>query len=123
MWSNDTAWLITLARKTGSIATQKEHNPVQGEPNASGKYLQLQFTIEDENVFTTPWTATMTYVQDPDGFHGNGLCRKHPVVRRKERRCATGRHAGFLSAEASRKGAINAAHCAPSPTAERYRGR
>jgi hypothetical protein len=26
-----------------------------------GKYLQLQFTVEDEGVFTTPWTATMTY--------------------------------------------------------------
>ena len=26
-----------------------------------GKYLQLQFTVEDKAVFTTPWTATMTY--------------------------------------------------------------
>jgi hypothetical protein len=25
------------------------------------KYLQLEFTVEDKNVFTTPWTATMTY--------------------------------------------------------------
>jgi hypothetical protein len=29
--------------------------------SARGKYLQLQFTVEDKNVFTTPWTATMTY--------------------------------------------------------------
>lgn len=54
--------------KDGFDRDAKEHNPVQGKPNASGKYLQLQFTIEDENVFTTPWTATMTYVQDPDGW-------------------------------------------------------
>ena len=38
------------------------------DPNDPGKYLQLQFTIEDEGVFTTPWTATMTYVRDPDGW-------------------------------------------------------
>jgi hypothetical protein len=25
------------------------------------KFLQLHVTIEDENVFTTPWTATLTY--------------------------------------------------------------
>ena len=31
------------------------------EANAAGKYLQLQFTVEDKDVFTTPWTATMTY--------------------------------------------------------------
>jgi hypothetical protein len=29
--------------------------------NHKGKYLQLHFTVEDENVFTTPWTATITY--------------------------------------------------------------
>jgi hypothetical protein len=26
-----------------------------------GKYLQLKFTVEDEGVFTTPWSATVTY--------------------------------------------------------------
>jgi hypothetical protein len=26
-----------------------------------GKALQLQFTVEDEGVFTTPWSATITY--------------------------------------------------------------
>jgi hypothetical protein len=29
--------------------------------NYRGKYLQLHLTIEDEGVFTTPWTATVTY--------------------------------------------------------------
>jgi len=56
------------AAKEGFDRDAKEHNPVQGTPNESGKYLQLQFTIEDEGVFTTPWTATMTYVRDPDGW-------------------------------------------------------
>jgi hypothetical protein len=27
-----------------------------------GKFLQLHLTIEDEGVFTVPWTATLTYV-------------------------------------------------------------
>jgi len=26
-----------------------------------GKHLQIQFTVEDEGVFTMPWTATITY--------------------------------------------------------------
>jgi hypothetical protein len=29
--------------------------------NPKGKYLQLRFTVEDKNVFTSPWSATMTY--------------------------------------------------------------
>lgn len=47
----------------------KEHNVPPGKPvaNPSGKYLQLRFTVEDANVFTTPWTATMTF-----RYGGNG---------------------------------------------------
>ena len=33
--------------------------------NYLGKYLQLSLVIEDEEVFTTPWTATITYWRDP----------------------------------------------------------
>jgi hypothetical protein len=31
------------------------------DPNYKGKGLQLEFTVEDEGSFTTPWTATITY--------------------------------------------------------------
>jgi hypothetical protein len=31
------------------------------DPNQQGKGLQLQFTVEDDGVFTMPWSATMTY--------------------------------------------------------------
>jgi hypothetical protein len=31
------------------------------DPNYRGKHLQLQFTVEDEGVFTMPWSATITY--------------------------------------------------------------
>jgi hypothetical protein len=31
------------------------------DPNYRGKHLQLKFTVEDEGVFTAPWSATITY--------------------------------------------------------------
>jgi hypothetical protein len=33
--------------------------------NYRGKHLQLKFTVEDEGVFTTPWSATITYGRPP----------------------------------------------------------
>ncbi|HLH97819.1 MAG TPA: hypothetical protein VKW08_22130 [Xanthobacteraceae bacterium] len=42
-----------------------------------GKFLQLHLTVEDEGVFTTPWTATLTYV--PGGEEvGEGVCAENP---------------------------------------------
>src|SRR5579872_4862337 len=34
--------------------------------NHRGQFLQMHLTVEDEGVFTTPWTATLTYVPGPD---------------------------------------------------------
>jgi hypothetical protein len=31
------------------------------DPNDTGKGLQIQFTVEDPNIFTAPWSATVTY--------------------------------------------------------------
>ena len=31
------------------------------DPQYKGQALQLEFTVEDEGVFTTPWSATVTY--------------------------------------------------------------
>jgi hypothetical protein len=55
--------LDPAAAKEGFDRDAKEHNLPAGElgPNAHGKYLQLQFTVEDNAIFTTPWSATMTY--------------------------------------------------------------
>jgi len=41
-----------------------------------GKFLQLHVTIEDEGVFTTPWTATLTYV--PAAEIPEGVCSENP---------------------------------------------
>jgi hypothetical protein len=40
-----------------------------------GKFLQLHLTIEDPGVFTTPWTATLTYV--PANEVGEGVCAEN----------------------------------------------
>jgi len=42
-----------------------------------GKFLQLHVTIEDEGVFTTPWTATLTYVPATDQIP-EGVCSENP---------------------------------------------
>ena len=49
--------------KDGFEQDAKEHNVPEGKPvaNTQGRYLQLRFTVEDKNVFTMPWSATMTY--------------------------------------------------------------
>ncbi len=31
------------------------------DPNDTGKALQIEFTVEDKNVFTAPWSATVTH--------------------------------------------------------------
>jgi hypothetical protein len=49
------------AAKDGWERDVKENWRAVPAPNYAGKYLQLQFTVEDQGAFTTPWTATMTY--------------------------------------------------------------
>jgi len=49
--------------KEGLERDAKENMLVAGDinPEYRGKFLQVYFTVEDENVFTTPWSATITY--------------------------------------------------------------
>ena len=51
------------AAKDGLERDLKENQPAEGKIDRSyrGKHLQLQFTVEDEGVFTSPWSATVTY--------------------------------------------------------------
>jgi len=53
----DAADAIERNAKENSMAG----NGSEFDPNYRGKVLQLHFTVDDENVFTTPWTATITY--------------------------------------------------------------
>jgi hypothetical protein len=38
------------------------------DPNFRGKRLQLVYTVEDEGVFTMPWSATITYTRPLSGW-------------------------------------------------------
>jgi hypothetical protein len=42
---------------------------VEIDLNYRGKVLQLHFTVEDAGVFTTPWTATITYRPNIASWH------------------------------------------------------
>jgi hypothetical protein len=48
------------AAKDGLERSAKE-NMRFGNLDQAGKYLQLYLTVEDDGVFTTPWSATLTY--------------------------------------------------------------
>jgi hypothetical protein len=48
-------------------------------PEYKGKGLQLALTVEDEGVFTTPWSATMTY-RRPLGEWGEVVCAENPQL-------------------------------------------
>jgi hypothetical protein len=51
--------------------------PLEVDPAYKGKGLQLQFTVEDEGVFTMPWSATITYrrgLDQPSEF----VCAENP---------------------------------------------
>lgn len=55
--------------KDGLERNRKENMVVQGRvnPNYRGKYLQVLYTIDDPGVFTTAWSATVTYGRgDPE---------------------------------------------------------
>src|SRR5215470_13960371 len=73
------------AAKAGLARAAKELWRPAGPPPSDykDKYLQVDFTIEDEGTFTTPWTASVIYLRDrlewpeiscaenPAGFHGD----------------------------------------------------
>jgi hypothetical protein len=42
-------------------AKENQRPAVGIDRNYRGKHLQIHFTVEDEGVFTTPWSATITY--------------------------------------------------------------
>jgi hypothetical protein len=51
------------AAKDGLEQDAKENfrPPLGVDRSPKGKFLQVRFTVEDEGVFTTPWSATITY--------------------------------------------------------------
>jgi len=57
--------------------TEAGIEPFGMDPNYRGKYLQLLVTVEDEGVFTMPWSATITYGR-PLGEWLENVCAENP---------------------------------------------
>jgi hypothetical protein len=54
--------LIDFEEAKDGLARDAEENwRPAGPARSTGKHLQIHFTVEDEGVFTTPWSATITY--------------------------------------------------------------
>jgi hypothetical protein len=61
--------LLDYADAKGAIDRNSKENirfgpgvqSLEFDPAYRGKHLQLAFTVDDEGVFTVPWTATITY--------------------------------------------------------------
>jgi hypothetical protein len=47
------------------------------DPNYRGKVLQMHFTVDDDGVFTTPWTSTITYRPSVDPWT-ELICAENP---------------------------------------------
>lgn len=68
------------AAKEGLERDRKENFRLpQGDidRNYRGKHLQLEFRVEDEGTFTTPWTATITYGRGTDQWDEQ-VCAENP---------------------------------------------
>jgi hypothetical protein len=66
--------------KEGLERDAKENFQVQLDTidaNYRGKLLQLEFMVEDQGVFTTPWTATMTYRPQVTEWE-ESICAENP---------------------------------------------
>ncbi len=86
------------AAQEGLQRDAKENQRVAGDidPNYRGKFLQVQFTVEDEGVFTTPWTATITYRPAPAPWQET-ICAEntHEYYYNKESEVPTAAKPGF----------------------------
>ncbi len=51
-------------------------NAIDFDPAYNGKHVQVEITIEDRNVFTTPWSATVTYGR-PLGEWAEHVCAEN----------------------------------------------
>jgi hypothetical protein len=68
------------AAKDGLDRAAKENalpQPATVDLDYRGKHLQLRFTVEDSTVFTTPWSATVTYGRPVGGWLEN-VCAENP---------------------------------------------
>ena len=70
MWWNAIGWSTSKTRKVRCNGGTKENWRAGGpyDPDYKDKYLRVDFTIEDQGAFTTPWKAVMIYLRDRGDF-------------------------------------------------------
>ena len=66
------------AQDRGGIENQRAGAGWTADPNYKGKGLQLHFTVEDEGVFTMPWSATKTYRRPQATEWQEVVCAENP---------------------------------------------
>ena len=59
-------------------AKENARNQQEFDPDYKGPVLQLLFTVEDPNVFTTPWSATVTYRRMIQSQWLENVCAENP---------------------------------------------
>jgi hypothetical protein len=59
-------------------AKENARNQQAFDPDYRGPVLQLLFTVEDPNVFTTPWSATVTYRHMTQDQWVENVCAENP---------------------------------------------
>lgn len=74
--------LVPYAEAADAITRNDRENTHAGggwdfDPDYRGKVLQMQFTVEDSGVFTTPWSATITYRPSIDPWP-ELICAENP---------------------------------------------
>jgi hypothetical protein len=114
------------AAKAAQDRIVKEYGPPVTEQAASidlnykGKGLQVQFTVEDENVFTMPWSGFATYRRASNGWVEN-VCAETPTNTttgpRPRCRRRTDRISDRNRAAAFSRGRVRAPPSSPSRTA------
>ena len=66
------------AQERGGIDNQRAGGGWVADPNFKGKGLQLHLTVEDDRVFTMPWSATITYRRPLETDWPEIVCAENP---------------------------------------------
>jgi len=118
MLSNGIGCSIMIRQRGYPARLQGQHHrrgggdPPVVDLNYRGKWLQLLFTVDDPNVFTTLWSATVTYgpqvPPDLKGFN-SGPKMSAPKIRtntatEEDVQVPTAKSSGFLAADSAKAG-------------------
>jgi len=75
----DEGWRASVMFTTvGGLTSLATPQAAGIDENYQGKGLQIEFTVEDPNVFNTPWSGTATYSKADDLWVEKCVRREHP---------------------------------------------